>query len=338
MFRNRRKSVVSIGDIPSLNEDYDEMAQSLRDPLFPANERWSDRISLWAGDMTTLQTDAIVNAANTSLLGGGGIDGAIHNAAGSQLLQECRGLKGCETGKAKITKGYNLPAKHVIHTVGPIGEKPDALKSCYNSVLDIVRDNKLSTVAFCCISTGIYGYDNGRAARVALETVRKWLDENHEDAMKIERIIFCVFLSKDDQIYRELLPLYFPKAKITSRSEQEKQEESESVVNAAKEDANKLSSAKAAPLETQAGDGSASTTAIAAASSNHDKAQSDLDSQGSGAPGHALEKTVRRSISEESLDKRKAEDDIVKTDTPNKKPGGSKRNSTDFENEGDTKP
>ncbi|KAF9088547.1 O-acetyl-ADP-ribose deacetylase macrod1 [Mortierella sp. AM989] len=183
-----------------------------------------------AGDMTTLEIDAIVNAANESLLGGGGIDGAIHRAAGRELLAECRKLGGCNTGiqiadnpllsyyrywiaisqDAKITKGYNLPSRYVIHTVGPQGEYRDVLARCYKSVLEIVKKEELTTVAFCCISTGVYGYDNLKAAHVALETVGDWLRDNYEYAMKIERIIFCTFLDKDQNIYERLLPIYFP--------------------------------------------------------------------------------------------------------------------------------
>ncbi|KAF8917140.1 O-acetyl-ADP-ribose deacetylase macrod1, partial [Dissophora ornata] len=137
-------------------------------------------------------------------------DGAIHRAAGKGLLKACRELRGCSTGDAKITEGFNLPATHVIHTVGPIGEKPAYLESCYKSVLDIVQKKNLVSVAFCCVSTGIYGYDNEKAAQVALRTVREWMDNHHEDIEKIQRIIFCTFLSKDQEIYEKLLPEYFP--------------------------------------------------------------------------------------------------------------------------------
>ncbi|KAG0043910.1 O-acetyl-ADP-ribose deacetylase macrod1 [Gryganskiella cystojenkinii] len=215
---SRKKEIVTLADIPALN-DSDDFQASSQDPKYGVNDLWRGRISLWRGDITTLKIDAIVNAANTSLLGGGGIDGAIHGAAGPKLLQECRTLKGCETGHSKITKAYDLPSKHVIHTVGPIGEKPADLKNCYDSVLELVRLHKLKSVAFCCVSTGIYGYDNTRAAHVALGTVREWLDNNEQDAMKIERIIFCVFLPKDDLIYKQLIPQYFPESNIIRRTD-----------------------------------------------------------------------------------------------------------------------
>ncbi|EDV23784.1 uncharacterized protein TRIADDRAFT_27195, partial [Trichoplax adhaerens] len=167
------------------------------------------KIYLFRGDITTLEIDAIVNAANSSLLGGGGVDGAIHRAAGRELADECYRLNGCEPGNAKITKGYRLPAKHVIHTVGPIGQEPKTLTSCYNRCLELAKVHQIRSVAFCCISTGIYGYPNDAAAHVALETIRKWLDKD-DNFDAVDSIIFCVFLSQDDAIYRKLLGSYFP--------------------------------------------------------------------------------------------------------------------------------
>jgi O-acetyl-ADP-ribose deacetylase (regulator of RNase III) len=166
------------------------------------------KLSLWEGDMTKLKIDAIVNAANTRMLGGGGIDGAIHRAAGPELYKECLTLNGCSTGYTKITKGYNIPAKHILHTVGPIGENPDALSSCYSTSLDVAVENNVSSVCFCCISTGIYGYPNHKAAGVALDTVREWLDVPAHRGC-IDRIVFCTFMPRDAALYGQALPLLF---------------------------------------------------------------------------------------------------------------------------------
>uniref|UniRef100_A0A1B6CKU7 Macro domain-containing protein n=1 Tax=Clastoptera arizonana TaxID=38151 RepID=A0A1B6CKU7_9HEMI len=145
----------------------------------------NSKISMFTGDITTLEIDAIVNAANNKLLGGGGVDGAIHRAAGPSLLEECKTLHGCETGDAKITGGYKLPAKYIIHTVGPRGEKPGLLESCYNKSLEVLIQNNLRTVAFPCISTGIYGYPQQAAAKVALKTVRDFLDKHPDKVIFI---------------------------------------------------------------------------------------------------------------------------------------------------------
>ena len=151
-------------------------------------------IELREGDITDQDTDAIVNAANRSLLGGGGVDGAIHRAAGPQLLVECRTLGGCETGDAKITKGYNLKARHVIHTVGPIyhsaGKKaPELLGSCYRRSLEVASQNKLKSVAFPSISTGAYGYPLAEAAPIALKTVMDYVMA-HPDIQLVRFVLF----------------------------------------------------------------------------------------------------------------------------------------------------
>uniref|UniRef100_F6RJ04 Macro domain-containing protein n=1 Tax=Ciona intestinalis TaxID=7719 RepID=F6RJ04_CIOIN len=157
-------------------------------------------------DITKLKVDAIVNAANNTLLGGGGVDGAIHRAAGKQLVKECKDLGGCRTGEAKITGGYNLPSKYVIHTVGPIGENGTALHACYTNSLELLYQNGLKSIAFPCISTGIYGYPNDTAAEVALSAVQTWLTQ-HPNA--IDTVLFCLFLDVDVVIYTDLLKEFF---------------------------------------------------------------------------------------------------------------------------------
>ncbi|MBE0655958.1 MAG: O-acetyl-ADP-ribose deacetylase [Bacteroidales bacterium] len=165
-----------------------------------------NRISLHQGDITLLEVDAIVNAANNSLLGGGGVDGAIHRAAGPALLDACRNLNGCDTGDARITGAYNLPSKFVIHAVGPVwrgGIKNEdrLLKNAYRKSLEIARDHGLKTIAFPNISTGIYGFPKERAAGLAIETVTAFL-RNH---LIPEKVIFVAFDQENYDLYQKLL-------------------------------------------------------------------------------------------------------------------------------------
>ena len=166
----------------------------------------SHRLKLVTGDITKLQVDAIVNAANSSLLGGGGVDGAIHRAAGRNLLEECRLIGGCPEGEARITKGYRLPARYIIHTVGPrwgggsSGEEM-ALISCYRESLKLAKKHQIATIAFPCIATGVYGYPKSEACRIAVETALAWLKEHDLP----EQIIFCCFGSTDADLYQPRL-------------------------------------------------------------------------------------------------------------------------------------
>lgn len=165
-----------------------------------------ENIKLIKGDITTLAVDAIVNAANTSLLGGGGVDGAIHRAAGPKLLEECITLNGCNTGNAKITKGYNLKAKYIIHTVGPVwrgGSQQEELllASCYTSSLELADSYKLSTIAFPNISTGVYHFPKEKAAEIAIKTVQSTL----EKVKNIKQVFFVCFDDENLNIYKQKL-------------------------------------------------------------------------------------------------------------------------------------
>ncbi|XP_074773937.1 ADP-ribose glycohydrolase MACROD2 isoform X3 [Athene noctua] len=204
------RDYVALKNIPTWMEDL--KSENTKEDL-QGKKSLSEKVSLYRGDITLLEVDAIVNAANSSLLGGGGVDGCIHRAAGPCLVAECRNLSGCETGQAKITCGYDLPAKYVIHTVGPIarGHLTDThkenLANCYKSSLKLAKENNIRSIAFPCISTGIYGFPNEPAAVIALNTIKEWLSKNHNE---VDRIIFCVFLEVDYKIFKKKMGEFFP--------------------------------------------------------------------------------------------------------------------------------
>lgn len=183
-------------------------------PVTKPRQALNDTVSLTRNDITKLQVDCIVNAANTSLLGGGGVDGAIHRAAGQELVRECQRLNGCDVGDAKITSAYDLPCQRVIHTVGPIygleqrkgASRPEVLlRSCYRRSLEVAVENHMKSIAFASISTGVYGYPSHKAAEAVSDEVRKFL-ENPGNLGKLERVIFCTFEQNDEAAYEQAIP------------------------------------------------------------------------------------------------------------------------------------
>ncbi|KAL8935538.1 MAG: hypothetical protein Q9216_005377 [Gyalolechia sp. 2 TL-2023] len=210
---------ISLEDIPTVSRLYRSgNLQQITDHAasFPPSAVINSKIALIRTSITDLEVTSIVNAANSSLLGGGGVDGAIHAAAGPDLLEECETLGGCETGSAKITSAYELPSRYIIHAVGPIygvekrkreGSQAELLASCYTTSLKLAAE-KGGSIAFSCLSTGVYGYPSDEAAEIACNTVRAFLAS--EDGPKLERVVFCCFLRKDEVEYQRFLPTIFP--------------------------------------------------------------------------------------------------------------------------------
>ncbi|KAI0784195.1 A1pp-domain-containing protein [Abortiporus biennis] len=235
---------IQLSQIHTIRDLYkDGVIQRQETAQFPHNAKLLDTILLYQGDITKIEADAIVNAANESLLGGGGVDGAIHRAAGRRLFEECKTLHGCDTGDAKITEGYNLPSKYVIHAVGPVysshsaEKKAKLLGSCYRTSLELAVEHDAKHVAFPSISTGVYGYPIVDATHVALKTVRSFFDSPNGE--KVDNVLFVVFSDKDRETYEKLIPLYFPpedeRSNAESREaegkEEEKKEEKPEVVD-----------------------------------------------------------------------------------------------------------
>ncbi|KAL1901017.1 hypothetical protein Sste5346_002082 [Sporothrix stenoceras] len=219
---------IDVRTLPTLTDLYESGELSVPETItnstlksangtFQPSAAINNKVVFLRGDLTNLKADAIVNAANRSLLGGGGVDGAIHRAAGPNLLQACIPLNGCATGDAKITPGFRLPAKFVIHTVGPVYDDLDPqdsnrlLASCYSRSLEVAVGNepeRIRTIAFCAISTGIYGFPSVAASAQAVVAVRKFLDS--EAGKQIDRVVFVTFEMKDVDAYRKALPIAFP--------------------------------------------------------------------------------------------------------------------------------
>jgi O-acetyl-ADP-ribose deacetylase (regulator of RNase III) len=212
----RAMTLINASEIPTVSLLYKLKKLTPPEPtteadiLPPFSQSFNDRIGLIRGDITKLKVDAIVNAANNSLLGGGGVDGAIHAAAGRDLYRECKTLKGCKTGSAKITNAYELPCKKVIHAVGPIysssykEESEEDLTGCYTTSLGLAVENDCKSIAFSALSTGVYGYPSNDAAPTAIKAVKDFLEG--KDGDKLEKVIVCTFVQKDVDAYNHWLP------------------------------------------------------------------------------------------------------------------------------------
>jgi len=217
---NQMSNRTQLRDIRTLYQLFaDATLRNVEKPFYPPKRSLLSRVHLCQGDITQIEVDAIVNAANSTLQGGGGVDGAIHMAAGPELAKSCRelypGPHPCPTGDAKITPGFKLPSKHVIHTVGPIWSTfsnaqtlASQLASCYRTSLQLAVENKCKSIAFPLISTGIYRYPIDEATRIALKETRVFLDANDE----LDHVVFVIFTGRDNdqKVYEELIPYYFP--------------------------------------------------------------------------------------------------------------------------------
>ncbi len=235
-FRREKPTKIDVYSLPSWDQYYADKIEPKKKEIlvkrhelikgdFKVDDTLNKKIVIWNGDITALEADAIVNAANEGLYAGGGICGAIHSAAGPKLEEECRRHGPCPTGFTALTNGYELYAKYVLHSVGPTNGDPAALISCYNTCLEVSKKKGLKNLVFCCISTGIFGFPNGPAAIYALSAVRQWLEASKENADAFDRIVFCTFTQEDRILYDQLTPIMFPVTSENVQPEEKKGEE-----------------------------------------------------------------------------------------------------------------